>query len=129
MKVRNGYVSNSSSSSYIIKYKKESSVTIGSEVFTIDDFIYMLDKGRHGYYDTYIVALNKEEYRDIIVTNTYYTDEEKQEILSVLDIFNEDEELLRFEIDYDDRICNKFMKVLKSMNFLTIVEKDGRSCV
>lgn len=129
MKIRSMYVSNSSSSSYIIKYKKDIEVSLGAASITIDDFKSLIDKGKHGYYETYIVSCNKEEYRNNITEDAYYSASEKQEMLKVLELFNEDEELLQFELDHDDVMLNKLMKVFDFMNLFKILEIDGQKCV
>lgn len=129
MKIRNIYVSNSSSSSYIVKYKKDVKISLGSVSITIDDFKSLIDKGKHGYFETYITSCNKEEYRNIITEDTYYSASEKQEMLKVLDLFNEDEELLQFELDYDDVMLNKLVRVFAFMNLFKVLEIDGEECV
>ena len=87
MKIRNGYVSNSSSSSYIIEYKNiEQIIRIAGEELSVEDFFNLLYSNNDEDTDVLATTDNDEEIKDIVeyIDNQIkYANEENKEKLIV----------------------------------------------
>lgn len=125
MKIRTNYVSNSSSSSYIVKYKRGKTITIGNTYYSIEDVRSFLERASSRIYETFISCASKDNYRDKIQSDEYLTPEEKIDALKIFNYVAEDEELLCFDLDYSDKTIKKFIFSLSELNLFEVISIDG----
>lgn len=125
MKIRNGFVSNSSSSSFLVEYKNtDKSFKINNIKFTLEDFIDLLDKGNNWCSDNthlkYNIVANysgEERYeltQKIKEWNDYASDEDiKFNNRLIKEINKMDKSFLYFQISYHDNIIVKMYDLFK----------------
>ena len=125
MKIRTNYVSNSSSSSFILKYKRGATIKLGSVEFTMRDLISIIGYEVLGCRDTFVKFDNKEEFKNSIVDAIYLSDMEKSTLDGLLRTFSDDDELLQISIDYQDKALLKLMHALEELGLFKIVAVDN----
>lgn len=120
MKIRSNYVSNSSSSSFIIAYKKDS-VDLFCVSFSADDLFELIDKGHS---DSVILAINKENYEEVLEDEAFFGNgdgvSENRELINKLE---EDEDIAYFSIDNHDSVNLKLLEVFKKAGIIRILKE------
>lgn len=120
MKIRSNYVSNSSSSSFIIAYKKDS-VDLFCVSFSADDLFELIDKGHS---DSVLLAINKENYEEVLEDEAFFGNgdgvSENRELINKLE---EDEDIAYFSIDNHDSVNLKLLEVFKKAGIIRILKE------
>jgi hypothetical protein len=127
MKTRNGFVSNSSSSSFIVLYKKEvDEVKLGADLNfgdLVEDYVMRHPNDccyeiiAHG--NEEVANYAKKEWEDVYNVN-YYKD-----ILERLVAAPEGSVPLLFDISHHDRAFDILMKVYLDNGYVEIIEKEN----
>ena len=123
MKVRAGFVSNSSSSSFVIAFKKgEKCPTCGRSG---EDLVSLFPKERTGYCDD--TRLNASSYEEVMnyVRCNYY-DDEKEKALNHIEDFhkrNPDFDFIACTVSYHDEMLNDLMASMEERGEIKYVDK------
>ena len=122
MKIRNGYVSNSSSSSFIISYKRGDGIKIKGLEFSVEQFIQMVNQFPYCRSDsTRVFHYNKEQILDY--RKDWYSEEQYERLR---DLLKEEVEYIQLIISYHDKFTYKLMKFLQDRKKLKILEESER---
>lgn len=129
MKIRLNYVSNSSSSSYIVEFKDlEQIVRISGEEISVQDFIDAINYNSYNSSETelYQIIIDDEERADLLklINEQYlvYANKENKVKLKQLvnDIKNTDKKFIRFDISYHNKALRFLLNLLCKYELLTI---------
>lgn len=128
MKIRSNYVSNSSSSSYIIQFEGyESNVIIAGEEFSIHDFFNYIDSccSFNSETEMHEITYDDDDRNELIEYVDYQLqwaeDETKQKLIDLKkDIKNKDLQFARFDISNHDKAGNFLLKLLQKYGLFTI---------
>ena len=126
MKIRSNYVSNSSSSSYIVEYKNlEDKITVWGKDITVEDFLNQIMFYTYGdenelFENTFE---NDEDKKEIINhinhIKEHYTIDDKYDIEKLKDdIMKSDSNFVRFNIGYHDIIGHAIFDMFVEQNVL-----------
>lgn len=122
MKIRNGYVSNSSSSSFIISYKRGEGIKIKGLEFSVEQFIQMVNQFPYCRSDsTRVFHYNKKQILDY--RKDWYSEEQYERLR---DLMKEEVEYIQLIISYHDKFTYKLMKFLQDRKKLKILEESER---
>ena len=125
MKIRNGYVSNSSSSSYIIEYKNiEQIIRIAGEELSVEDFFNLLYSNNDEDTDVLATTDNDEEIKDIVeyIDNQikYANEENKEKLITIKNAINNNENnFAHIKISYKDKAVYFLFKLLCKYELIT----------
>ena len=130
MKIRSGFVSNSSSSSFIIEYKDSyQPIKVEGQDLSLNDLFDYIDHECCNYnYETTVHEITNEndeskesllEYIDYQIQ--WVDDEVKQKLLNLKeDIKANESTFARFELSYHDKMGRFIFNILKGRNVFTI---------
>lgn len=119
MKIRSNYVSNSSSSSFIIAYKNDS-VDLFCVSFSAEDLFELIDKGHS---DSVLLAINKENYEDVLEDEAFFNNGDGvSENLELINKLEKDEDIAYFSIDNYDSVNLKLLEVFKKAGIIRILK-------
>lgn len=125
MKIRNSYVSNSSSSSYIIEYKNiEQIIRIAGEELSVEDFFNLLYSNNDKDTDVLATTENDEEIKDIAeyIDNQikYANEENKEKLIAIKNAINNNESnFVHIKISYQDKAVYFLFKLLCKYELIT----------
>ena len=134
MKIRNGYVSNSSSSSYIVEFKNyDQVIRIAGEEITPRVFFDLVESGRMET-EMHDLAIHEEEKTELIKHIEYlisftYDNNQKCELIKLRDdieknLYNENTNYARFELGYHDTATNFLFRLLWKYDMFKIRDQS-----
>lgn len=127
MKIRTGFVSNSSSSSYIIAFDKSAKLCIGNDSISIYDFLNLVAEEDDSLdcveYTHLLLKGSKNEF--ISKFKEYFYEDLPNELTSAIDNVSDDKEFVMLQINYKDKFAQKFYDILKNNKVFEELDKYG----
>jgi hypothetical protein len=128
MKTRNGFISNSSSSSFIISINNKNNEPCKCCGRTDIDILKLIDKFKNDRYDndTEVIAFNYTESLGYIKSNLLMNDSEFNDlIIKINDEYESGNEIAIISIEYHDEIIHELYKIQLGTKKIKEIEKVG----
>lgn len=123
MKIRNGFVSNSSSSSFIILYNNGASVKFKDFEWSVDDLLDYVENISHDWSSecTQLKAVGKDLTIEFI-KDRWCDSEYNQKLVDIITKSKKDSAAV-LNISYHDPITMKLFNLLKGRNKITVIDE------